>query len=66
VRLRRDLRESAGLKQGDVCQKLNVTQGLISQWETGKGFPRVEFLYTLADLYNCTIDELFDRNPRVS
>ena len=35
-----------------------VTQGAISQWETGKSFPRAELLPKLADILGCTVDEL--------
>lgn len=62
----KELRELQGLKQIDVCPILNVTQGLVSQWETGKSSPRIELLPKLADLYNCTIDELLNYQTTVS
>lgn len=53
-------REKVGLRQSDVCAEINVTQGAISKWESGKSLPRTDLLPKLATLYNCTIDELLD------
>jgi transcriptional regulator with XRE-family HTH domain len=33
------LRVKAGLSQGELASKINVTQGTISNWENGKGAP---------------------------
>jgi transcriptional regulator with XRE-family HTH domain len=52
------LRKISGLKQKEVSQKINVTQGLISQWETGISLPRTDLLPKIATLYKCSIDEL--------
>ena len=54
------MRQRAGLKQVDVCLKLNVSQTAISMWETGKSFPQSKLLPKIAALYNCSIDDLFN------
>lgn len=51
-------RIKAKMKQEDVAQIMNVSQGTVSMWETGASGPSVENLTRLAVLFNCTIDEL--------
>ena len=55
-----------GLKQEQVAQELGITQGTISQWETGRCFPRAELLPKIAVLYGCSINDLFDDEQEVS
>ena len=51
-------REKSGLKQNYVSDKLDIAQSTISMWETGKSKPRLNILIKLAELYNCSVDEL--------
>lgn len=51
-------RIKALMSQKDLAKRLGVTQGLISQWETGKVHPRATMLPKLADILGCTVDEL--------
>lgn len=55
------LRQAANLTQLQVSEKLNVTPSTVAKWETGSSFPRASLLPTLADLFHCTIDELYGR-----
>ena len=56
------MRERSGLKQISVAEALNVKQTTISMWETGESKPHADTLIELAELYNCSIDELLGRN----
>lgn len=58
------LRQTANLTQLQVAEKLNVTPSTVAKWETGSSFPRASLLPTLADLFHCTIDELYGREKR--
>ena len=51
-------RVKAKLSQLELAEKLNVTQGAISHWEVGLSAPRIELLPKLAEVLNCSIDEL--------
>ena len=51
-------REEAGLTQKQLAHLLGITQGAVSQWESGISKPRADTLKKLADLLNCTVDEL--------
>ena len=51
-------REGLGLSQTELARKLDVTQGAVSQWENGTSRPDIDSLLRLADVFNCTIDDL--------
>ena len=46
----RELREKAGLTQGELAERLGVTQSTITYWETGKCYPRPDKLLKLEEL----------------
>lgn len=52
-------RLSANLSQEELARKLNLTQGLISQWELGICSPSASKLPALAEALGCTIDDLY-------
>ncbi len=56
----KDLRNSAGLQQKQLAEKLGVTQATINGYESGKREPRIEMLIKIAALFNVTIDFLID------
>lgn len=51
-------REIANISQVDLAKKINVTQGMVSQWETKEFMPRADKLLALAEILNCTVDDL--------
>ncbi len=53
------LREAARLTQSDAARLLGVGQSAISMWETGESAPKTEMLPKIAEVYGCTISELF-------
>jgi transcriptional regulator with XRE-family HTH domain len=55
-------RKKAGVTQGELAEKLGVTQGAVSQWENGDTKPSVELLPKLASVLGCTIDDLFRKD----
>ena len=60
-------RQRAGLSQKDVALKLNVSQGAVSAWESGRNRPDIEMAQKVANLYNVSVDELIssDQQPRL-
>lgn len=54
----RQMREKAGLTQGDLADKLDVSRPAVSSWESGKIRPRLNKLQQLADLFDTTVAEL--------
>jgi transcriptional regulator with XRE-family HTH domain/quercetin dioxygenase-like cupin family protein len=55
----RQARQEAGLSLREVARQLGVSASFVSQLETGKSQPSVATLYSLAQLLNVSIDELF-------
>lgn len=54
-------RIKAGFTQTEAARRLKINQSTVSYWESGKKHPRTPMLVRMAELYGCTIDELFDR-----
>lgn len=57
----KEYRESARLTQSALAGKLGVTRTAVAMWETGESLPRASLLPQIADLLNCSIDDLFGR-----
>ena len=51
-------RTKAGLSQAAVAEKLGVSAAAVCQWETGKTMPDSRKLPQIAELFDCTVDEL--------
>lgn len=56
------LREKSRFTQIELAKELGVGQSTVAMWETGKSVPRAQQLPKLAELFGCTIDELFENN----
>lgn len=58
----REVRMQSGLSLREVARQLGVSPSFISQMENGKSQPSVATLYSMAQLLNVSIDELFTRD----
>ena len=58
----RELRESLGLSQGEVAEKLNKTQSYVSRCETGSRRLDISELEAFAKLYGKTISFFLPSN----
>ena len=52
------LRNDNGLTQEQLADKIFVTRTAISKWETDKGFPSIDSLKAISNLFNIKIDDL--------
>ena len=52
------LRNDNGLTQDELAEKIYVTRTAISKWETDKGYPSIDSLKQLSNLFHISIDEL--------
>lgn len=57
----RKLRESKNMTQTQVAEKMSVDQTTVAKWEQDGMYPRASLLPALADLFDCSIDELYGR-----
>ena len=46
---------------GGTSIKIGVTQGAVSQWETGEAKPTLENLIAIAKFFGCKVDDLIDK-----
>lgn len=51
-------RKSKGMTQGDLAEKLHVTDKAVSRWERGVGFPDIKLLEPLAEALEISVAEL--------
>ncbi|MBR3994194.1 MAG: helix-turn-helix transcriptional regulator [Clostridia bacterium] len=51
-----ELRKSAGLNQVGLALKLNVSQKMVSAYETGTHQPSTEILLKLSKIFNVSVD----------
>ena len=54
----KNMRERLEITQTELAKRLGVTQGAVSQWENGTTNPGIELLPKLAEILNCSVDEL--------
>jgi len=57
-----ELRKAAGLNQIGLALKLNVSQKMISAYETGIHQPSVEILMQLSKIFNVSIDYITENS----
>lgn len=53
-----NLRKSRGWTQQELADKLYVSRTAVSKWESGKGYPNIDSLKSLAALFSVSVDEL--------
>ena len=51
-------RKEQNWSQGELAERLHVTDKAISKWETGRGLPSVDLLEPLAEALGLTVSEL--------
>ena len=52
------LRARAGMSQGELADRLEVSRQSVSKWETGAGVPEIDKLVKMSALFGVTLDEL--------
>lgn len=60
----RKAREKSGLTQQDLAAQLGVDQSAVCFWETGKTQPRAKLLPKIAELLNCSVDDLLSSDAQ--
>lgn len=53
-----NLRKSKGLSQEALAMQLNVSRQAVSKWESGAGYPEMDKLILLSEMFDVTIDYL--------
>lgn len=58
----RSARQATGMTQGELAQKVGVTDSCISQYETSKRMPSLETMSILSDILNTSLDDLIPKS----
>lgn len=61
-----ELRRSRGLTQEQLAAALYVSCTAVSKWEQGKGYPSIDTLKKIAELFSLTVDELLSGEKLLS
>ena len=56
------LRNDNGLTQDELADKIYVTRTAISKWETDKGYPSIDSLKQLSNLFAVSIDDMISED----
>jgi len=56
----RQMRRKAGMTQQDFSRRLGVDRKTVISWEAGINIPSPRQLAALAEMFGCTVGELFD------
>lgn len=57
-------REKSGLTQQDLATLLGIDQSAVCCWETGRTQPRAKLLPQIAELLNCSVDDLLSPDEK--
>ncbi|EEG73849.1 helix-turn-helix domain-containing protein [[Clostridium] hylemonae] len=58
-------RQKKQFTQEYVSRQLNISRQAISKWETGKGYPDLDNLVLLSNLYDVSLDELMNNKNKL-
>ena len=58
----RQLRQDAGMTQGELADRLHVTRQAVSNWENHKTQPDIETLDAIAQVFSLDLTELLHGN----
>jgi len=59
------LRKKHNMFQEDLSKRLNVSRQAVYKWESNKGYPDIENLIELSDIFNVTIDEIIRSDDKL-
>lgn len=54
----RALRKQKGYSQEQLAEQLNVSRQAVSKWESNNGYPEMDSLIILSELFDCSVDAL--------
>lgn len=60
----KELRAAENLTQAALAERLNISRVNYTRYETNASRPDLETLIAIADFYDISLDELFDRKVK--
>lgn len=59
------LRNQNGLTQEQLAEKICVSRVAVSKWESGRGYPNLDSLKKLSEIFDVSVDELLSSNELI-
>lgn len=53
-----EIRKKCGIKQEELAKEMGVDRSTVAKWETGKSMPKAKMIRKLAEVLNCTLEDL--------
>lgn len=60
----KSMRREANLTQEELAAKLHITRQAVSNYEQGRGYPSIDILVSIAQLFRTELDELLNTSVR--
>lgn len=57
----RKMREEKGYSRDELAEELDIWKNTIDAWENDRRYPSLFLLMCVADVFECTLDELVGR-----
>ena len=54
----KQIRNKEGLTQEQFSEKINVSRNAVAKWETNRGYPDIQNLINISEIFNISLDEL--------
>ena len=62
----RELRLKMDLTQNELAEVLYVSRAAVSKWESGRGYPNIDSLRKMAEVFSVSVDELLSPSELLS
>ena len=59
------IRNDEKLTQEQFAEKIYVSRNAVAKWETNRGYPDIQNLITISEVFNVSLDELVKADDRV-
>lgn len=59
------IRDNEKLTQEKFAEKIYVSRNTVAKWETNRGYPDIQNLITISEIFNISLDELIKEDSRV-
>ena len=61
----REVRKKENLTQEEFAEKIFVSRNAVAKWETNRGYPDIQNLITISDVFEISLDELIKEDKNV-
>ena len=61
----KEVRKKENLTQEEFAEKIFVSRNAVAKWETNRGYPDIQNLITISDVFGISLDELIKEDKNV-